>query len=270
MMGPDTSLNDAMPPRNLVARWVIRGTLVLESALHLGGEGSASVDMPILRDARDGVPLLPGTTFTGALRNALANRLAGYGEAEPAATAVLFGGARGDDSGSQSPLIVFDALGELPPEFGIEIRDGVAISPATGAAEGHKNYDFEVLPARTRFAVRVDLLLPALPAEKGGMSADEGRSAEAARRATTEDASVNKQPIDEGTLLGALAAALDALSHGEESLEHDVRAVSVASARPGRPSDSTSAQRRAGWSGSLPIIWTQCWWMMAGLPSSTY
>src|SRR5690606_26619435 len=108
-------------------------------------------------------PHLPGTTFAGALRSALADHLAGYGEVEPPQIAALFGGARGDDDGSQSPLIVFDALGHLPEGHGVEIRDGVAISPTTGIAEKGKKYDYEVLPAGTTFPVRVDLLLPAPP-----------------------------------------------------------------------------------------------------------
>ena len=186
-------LNDAMSPRPVVARWVIRGTLTLETALHLGGEGAERVDMPVLRDAREGMPLLPGTTLAGALRSALADRLAGYGEPELPDVAAIFGCARGDDDGSQSPLIVFDALGEIPPGEGVEIRDGVAIAPATGVAEDHKKYDYQVLPASTTFAVRVDLLLPA-PANRNGVT-----------------------PPDEKSLLEALAAALDAFAHGQSA-----------------------------------------------------
>lgn len=184
-------LNDAMPPRPLGARWVIRGTLTLKTALHLGGEGTERVDMPVLRDPRDGRPLLLGTTLAGALRSALADRLSGYGQAEPEAVAALFGGARGGDDGSQSPLIVFDALGDLPDEHGVEVRDGVAISPATGIAEDSKKYDYELLPAGTTFAVRLDLLLPAQPAGSGGAHPEEK------------------------TLLEHLAAALDTFVHGE-------------------------------------------------------
>lgn len=184
-------LNDAMPPRSLAARWVVRGTLTIETALHLGGEGTERVDMPVLRDPRDGKPLLPGTTFAGALRSALADRLAGYGQVEPEEVAALFGGARGDDNGSQSPLIIFDALGELPDAHGIEVRDGVAIAPATGIAEDRKKYDYEVLPAGTTFAVRLDLLLPAPPAGRSGTRPEEK------------------------ALLECLAAALDAFTHGE-------------------------------------------------------
>lgn len=194
------SLDDAMPPRPLCARWVIRGTLTTESALHLGGEGTERVDMPVLRDPRDGRPLLPGTTFAGALRSALADRLAGYGEGEAPEVAALFGGTRGDDDGSQSPLIVFDALGELPHAHGIEVRDGVAISPATGIAEDHKKYDYEVLPAGTTFAVRLDLVVPA--------------PAIGPRRT---------QP-SEKALLEYLAAALDAFTHGEKGVRGEALA----------------------------------------------
>lgn len=179
-------LDDALPARALRARWVVCGTLRLETAMHLGGEANERVDMPVLRDPREGAPLLPGSTFAGALRNALADRLAGYGADEPEAVSALFGGRRGHDDGVQSPLIVFDALGKLPEGHGVEIRDGVAISGDRGTAEDHKKYDFEVLPAETTFPVRVDLLVP----ESG----------------------------NEKALVEALATSLDALSHGETAL----------------------------------------------------
>lgn len=184
-------LNDAMPPRGLEARWAIRGTLTTETALHLGGEGIERVDMPVLRDPREGKPLLPGTTLAGALRSALADRLVGFGQPEASVVAMLFGGARGDDDGSQSPLIVFDAIGKLPKDSGVEIRDGVTISAATGVAQDHKKYDYEVLPAETTFPVRLDLLLPAPPQDH------------------------NEEPPTEKALLEYLAAALDAFSCGE-------------------------------------------------------
>lgn len=187
-------LNDAMPPRPVSGRWVVGGTLTVESALHLGGEGAERVDMQVLRDPRDGKPLLPGTTIAGALRSALADRLAGYGQAEPREVAALLGGARGDDDGSQSPLIIFDAIGDLPDAHGIEIRDGVAISPTTGIAEDGKKYDYEVLPAGTTFPIRLELLLPAPPTGHNGA-----------------------QPREE-SLLQYLAAALDAFTHGENGL----------------------------------------------------
>ncbi|RAL20663.1 hypothetical protein DL240_15205 [Lujinxingia litoralis] len=176
-------LDDAMPGRPILARWVICGTLRLETAMHLGGKTSERVDKTVLRDARDGGPLLPGTTLAGALRNALADRLVGYGVEEPVSVSRLFGGGRGDDDGAQSPLIVFDAIGRFPEGQGSEIRDGVAISPTTGTAEDNKKYDYEVLPAGTSFPIRLDLLVA--------------------------NASQEKEQVE------ALATSLDALSDGE-------------------------------------------------------
>ncbi len=185
-------LSDPMGPRPVSARWVIMGTLTLESATHLRGEPRGAVDMPVLKHPIEGRPLLPGTTLAGSLRSALADRLAGYrtklSPSDAARLTRLFGAERGDPAGAQSPLIVFDSLGELPQELGIEIRDGVAIDPETGVAEAHKKFDFEVLPAGTRFPVRVDLILPS---PGGG---------------------------EEQELLELLAAALDAFSDGHVNL----------------------------------------------------
>ncbi|MGC8794097.1 MAG: RAMP superfamily CRISPR-associated protein [Bryobacteraceae bacterium] len=185
-------LEDAQAPRPVHARWVICGVLTLETAVHLKGESRAIVDMPVLRHPIEGRPLLPGTTLGGCLRSALADRLAGYrtepDEANKKRIALLFGAERRDPYGSQSPLVIYDALGELPEGLAVEIRDGVAIDPETGVAEAHKKFDFEVLPAGTRFPVRVDMILPA---PGGG---------------------------DERELLSLLAAALDAFSDGEAHL----------------------------------------------------
>jgi len=38
----------------------------------------------------------------------------------------------------------------------VELRDGVAIDPKTGAAEDHKKFDLEVLPPGTRFPLRLE------------------------------------------------------------------------------------------------------------------
>lgn len=171
---------DAMPGRALAARWVLISTLQLETAAHFGGRSDSALDMPILRCARTGRPLLPGTSLGGALRTSLLDRLAGYRSeefeyengtrklsAESRTVAKLFGSMRGqdinksDDAG-QSPLIVFDALGTLPADSAsTEVRDGVMIETATGVAADQKKFDFEVLPPGTAFDVRFDLLVPA-------------------------------------------------------------------------------------------------------------
>lgn len=171
---------DAMPGRALVARWVLTAMLRLETSAHFGGQGDSALDMPILRCARTGRPLLPGTSLGGALRAHLLDRISGYrseefeyesGSRKPSTearmVAKLFGSVRGqdiskpDDAG-QSSLIVFDALGTLPPEAAsTEVRDGVLIESATGIAADHKKFDFEVLPPGTAFNVRCDVLVSA-------------------------------------------------------------------------------------------------------------
>ncbi|NPB03863.1 MAG: hypothetical protein GXO39_05560, partial [Thermotogae bacterium] len=153
-------LEDTGNIRRFSARWVITGELILETAAHLGGGEGDTVDMVVLRDARDGLPFIPGTSLAGALRSHLADVLGGYFTKEDPRVSQLFGGSRGDDEGEQSLLIVFDALGLVPEGLNIEVRDGVSIDPAYGVAKPHKKFDFEVLPAGTSFNLRFDLLIP--------------------------------------------------------------------------------------------------------------
>jgi CRISPR/Cas system CSM-associated protein Csm3 (group 7 of RAMP superfamily) len=159
MMDSNSKLSDPGGVRSLHARWVVTAELVLESAAHLGGGDGDATDMVLVRDAREGVPLLPGTSLAGALRGHLADVLGGYRSSEDTRVAALFGGGRGDDLGAQSPLIVFDSQGVLPREHPVEIRDGVAIDPRTGTAEEHKKFDIEILPAGTRFPLRFECLV---------------------------------------------------------------------------------------------------------------
>ncbi len=151
--------------RKVVERLVITGTLRLLTPTHLGsGEAADITDMTLTRDEVTGRPLLTGTTIAGALRNYLRERLYGYDGLLPKESPIespltlLFGGARGDEEGNQSQLIVDDALGR---SSGVEIRDGVAIDPKTGTAEEHKKYDIELLAAGTTFPLRFELLIQA-------------------------------------------------------------------------------------------------------------
>jgi len=151
---------DDRTPRRLRARWVVQATLELQTAAHLGGEPTdGTLDAPILRDRLEDLPLLTGTSLAGALRSHLTDVLGGYGcDGHPRVQA-LFGMERGQNEGDQSPLIVFDSLGSLPGGA-TEVRDGVAVDPATGTAQEHKKFDLELLPAGTIFPLRVELLVP--------------------------------------------------------------------------------------------------------------
>ena len=158
-------IHDAGGVRAISVRWVFRAELRLESATHLGGGLGEIADMVVLRDKRSGSPLLLGTSLGGALRSYLGDVLGGYRSQEDTCVAELFGGARGLESGDQSPLIVFDSLGEIPKDKMAEIRDGVQIDPRWGVAEDKKKYDFEVIPAGTTFPLRFDLLIPDMDQE---------------------------------------------------------------------------------------------------------
>lgn len=145
--------------RSLKERWVITGTLVLETPAHFGnGDVDPLTDMPLLFDEVEDRPLLPGTSIAGALRNYLRERELGYGKTETTKTIVsqLFGSDRESDDGEQSPLIVDDAVGR---SAGIELRDGVAIDPETRTAADDKKFDMQLLAAGSTFPLRFELLV---------------------------------------------------------------------------------------------------------------
>lgn len=167
--------------RRLVERFVITGTLQLVTPAHFGnGEIDSFTDMPLMKDELDpSRPLLPGTSIAGALRSYLRERQLSYCANSPRPpkdnseserdryksekekerewyASVLFGGARGDDDGNQSALIVHDALGQ---PTGYELRDGVRIDPETRTAQDEKKYDTTLLAAGSTFDLRFDLLI---------------------------------------------------------------------------------------------------------------
>ncbi len=181
--------------RSITERWLVIGALELQSPAHLGnGDADALTDMPLLLDEVSGKPLLTGSSLAGALRNYLRERQANYGQALPKPgeaeaiqrernylSSLLLGGYRGDDEGAQSPLIVFDAVGE---SAGVELRDGVKIDPETRTAEDEKKFDLQLLAAGSTFPLRFEL-------------------------------AVNKNGAE---LLSALATALHGLEKGEITL----------------------------------------------------
>jgi CRISPR/Cas system CSM-associated protein Csm3 (group 7 of RAMP superfamily) len=156
--------------RAIRKRWVVEGTLLLETPAHFGnGDADALTDMPLLFDEVTNAPLLPGTSIAGALRNYLRERENDFGKDFPTKddqknieherdllATRLFGGYRGDDDGEQSPLIVHDAIGK---STGIELRDGVKIDGSTRSAEDKKKYDIQLLAAGTTFDLRFELLI---------------------------------------------------------------------------------------------------------------
>lgn len=162
--------------RRVIERWIIAGTLELVTPTSLGnGDDDPLVDLPIVVDALEGLPLLTGASLAGALRAYLADCGDGYDEA-------LFGGARREAEGAQSPLIVEDALGSA---LRLELRDGVSIDPATRTAKDEERYDRQLLAAGTTFDLGFELVVTqqdeaaklraALAAALGGLQAGDIR-----------------------------------------------------------------------------------------------
>lgn len=159
--------------RSVTHRLYISGYLTLLSPAHFGSgqvRGDALVDMSLLIDADANIPLIPGTTIAGALRNYLRSRLYGYNGKElsvddkQSELARLFGPTResGEElSDFQSMLIVDDGLSINATTT---LRDGVRIDPTSNTAyideeRGGAKFDVELLQPGTKFLLNFEVLL---------------------------------------------------------------------------------------------------------------
>lgn len=144
--------------RRILERVVVEGDLVLRSPAHFGnGDGSDETDLPLLTDNYDPKrPVITGASLAGALRAYLRRYLAGDASRDTLDKA-LFGGAKGDENGEQSPLIVDDALGAA--DAGVELRDGVRLEATSRTASDQALFNIETWTAGTVFPVRFELLL---------------------------------------------------------------------------------------------------------------
>lgn len=129
--------------RNIHSRIHLRGTLVAQSPLHVGGLGEeVDTDLPLARDGA-GQLYVPGTSLAGALRE-LAERLFGENVIDE-----LWGFQDGD-RGHASFVLVEDAVIENSDSVVVEIRDHVGIDREYGSAAEHIKYDRAILPRGTQ------------------------------------------------------------------------------------------------------------------------
>lgn len=134
--------------RNIHSRIQLRGTLVTQSPLHVGGYGDdVDTDLPLARDGA-GQLYVPGTSLAGSFRE-LAERLFGNSVIEE-----LWGFQDGD-KGHASFVMVDDALVEHSETAVVEIRDHVGIDREYGAAAEHIKFDRAILPRGTRLQLRL-------------------------------------------------------------------------------------------------------------------
>ena len=150
--------------RGIIERIVIEGDLVLQTPAHFGnGDSDDLTDMPLLLDPRAEAngqvcPLLTGASIAGALRSYLNTAEYGYGvkAARTSLSALLFGVAKGEDEGEQSPLIIEDAICEGGAS-GIELRDGVKLAAASRTADDQTKFDLQLWQVGTTFPLRFEL-----------------------------------------------------------------------------------------------------------------
>lgn len=157
--------------RKIKERVVVEGDLVLVSPAHFGcGDSGDQIDMPLLVDPYDGKsPLLTGASIAGALRNYLRTKEVGFLAAPPdwqdkaeaekerqLFSTLLFGAAKGDDEGTQSPLVIDDSIGCFK---GFEVREGVKINPKSRTAEKDALYNVQLWQAGTVFPLRFELVI---------------------------------------------------------------------------------------------------------------
>jgi CRISPR/Cas system CSM-associated protein Csm3 (group 7 of RAMP superfamily) len=144
------------PRRDIAARWTVTANLLLLTAAQIGSEDSPICDTTFSRTA-DGLPVLYGTTLTGALRSHLADYLQGYGKDNREGLVERLFGFGVKDEGHESSLICFDSVTDTDLAA---IRDGVGIDHTTGTARDGAKYDRELLLPGATFPIRLDLIVP--------------------------------------------------------------------------------------------------------------
>ena len=219
--------------RGIKARIVVEGELVLLTPAHFGnGDGSDATDMPLLTDSLDPTrPLLTGASLAGALR-AYFRRISSK---DASLDKALFGGAKGDDKGEQSPLIVDDALGQAA---GVELRDGVKLDPTTRTAAEGALFNVETWAAGTTFNLRLELALNgdssarlrALAAALTGLSNGSITLGMRKQRGYGK-VSVEQWRVRRYELAGSVRDLLDWLKDGNRPLPEDGPGVSLVPAR---------------------------------------
>jgi len=169
--------------RRINMRIVIEGALEARSPLHLGsGDGDEVVDLPLLRDAIDGRPVLTGASLCGALRSYLRAHVlgdrapAGQSDRGPEAiVTALFGGQGVDQEGmrwmAESAVVIDDTRGALPEGGGVELRSGVRLEAATRTAAEDALFNQELWPAGTGFPLRLEVALAQGAGEQASLQA---------------------------------------------------------------------------------------------------
>lgn len=180
----------------LRARYHITGRIVMDTALHIGGRGAATVtDSPVIRDG-EGRPFIPGSSLKGAFRAAVERivpnipglHTCGLSDTDGACANQLRERTKDQQLKEAEMLALLDEVlcdtcrtfgtthlasvalfHDAPiskiwrelPEVPTQIRDGVGIDRDSERAREGIKFDFEVVPPQTSFDFTLLLENPA-------------------------------------------------------------------------------------------------------------
>ena len=147
-----------MSGENIVGKALLEGQLVLLSPLLIGDGASAhengEQDICVLHTGA-GMPLLPGTSLIGAMRELLAAQY-------PDKVADIFG----ELDKEQSTICASDIT--FPANSAITMRNGVSIDQNLGTAIPHKRYDYEALDRGAKAPLRLEFTLRGIHTDEPG------------------------------------------------------------------------------------------------------
>ncbi|WP_448604652.1 RAMP superfamily CRISPR-associated protein [Thermoleptolyngbya sp.] len=142
--------------RKINARYIITGTLIAESPLHIGGvHNDPTVDLTLAVNGA-GNYYIPGTSLAGALRGWMEE----LGEGSRIMS-TLWGPRLGQNSRTQSNdghaswVLVEDAV--IQGDVQTEVRDGVGIDRFCGSAAEYIKFDRAILPKGSTLQLHITL-----------------------------------------------------------------------------------------------------------------
>ena len=166
-------------------RYIITGKLVVQNALHIGsGKEEEGLDSPFIRDIENGNFYIPGSSFRGYLSTKLERLLNSENnfkliekenqeELNEGDVKLIFGYTNlekeenkkivervkvksGLDSDSMAGKI---HIADMPIISDVESirRDGIKIDRETGATEDGAKFDYNIVPAGSEFAFKIEL-----------------------------------------------------------------------------------------------------------------
>ena len=161
--------------RTIGGKITVRGYLVADAPLSVGGSGVGDqVDLDVALDG-DGAYYIPGTSLAGPMRAWLTENVKGDENVKDVIVRDLFGYID-ENKGQASPLFIEDSSVESAENTIRERRHGIKIQENTGTTKEGFFYTRALLPKGTRF--RLEMELDLLKPEKN--SGDEKTKSSAA------------------------------------------------------------------------------------------